>query len=61
MIIARAETPNGSVCIRAKSGKELREKYQQALELAEEVPRFIAMRDGTRIPIEEYEQMCKDS
>ena len=61
MIIARAETPNGFICIRAESDRVLREKYQQALELAEEGPRFIAMRDGTRIPIEEYEQMCKDS
>lgn len=61
MIIARAETPNGFICIRAESDRVLREKYQQALELAEEGPRFIAMRDGTRISIEEYEQMCKDS
>lgn len=55
MILATAETPNGHIYIRANSGEELREKYQQALKLAKEGPKFIGMRDGTRIPIEEYE------
>lgn len=61
MILARAKTPNGFVCIRAKSGKELREKYQQALTLAEDGPKFIVLRDETRIPVEEYERRCRDS
>ena len=61
MIIARAETPNGFICIRAESDRVLREKYQQALKSAEEGLNFIVTRDGTRIQIEAYEQTCKDS